>query len=138
MVITSSSKDQKWDPELMAGDTRIKLEQLYRFLGIKVPSDLRFKSHAETVVATCRKRALVLKCMATKNWGNSNEIQRMIYLQSVRPALEYGYPGWVPWIPNTKIDQLLRVQNDAQSSIAGLKATCRIEFFFIWKRTLSL
>ena len=63
MVITSSSKDQKWDPELMAGDTRIKLEQLYRFLGIKVPSDLRFKSHVETVVATCRKRALVLKCM---------------------------------------------------------------------------
>lgn len=131
MVITSSSKDQKWDPELVAGDTRIKLEQLYRFLGIKVPSDLRFKLHVETVVATCRKRALVLKCMATKNWGNSNEIQRMIYLQSVRPALEYGSPGWVPWISNTKIDQLQRVQNDALRSIAGLTATCPIEFLHL-------
>ena len=72
MVITSSSKDQKWDPELMAGDTRIKLEQLYRFLGIKVPSDLRFKSHVETVVATCRKEGPGPQMYGyqEKKWGN--------------------------------------------------------------------
>ena len=131
MVIASSPKDQKWNPGLIAGTTPIQLEQLYRFLGIKVPSDLRFKQHVETVVANCRKRNKVLKCMATKNWGNALESQRTIYVQYVRPALEYNSPSWEPWISKTRANSLQRVQNDALRSIVGLAATCPRDFLHL-------
>ena len=131
MVISNSPNDQKWDPKLMAGTTPIQVEQMYRFLGVKVPSDLRFKKHVETVVANCRKRNRVLKCMATKNWGNSLESQRTIYLQYVRLALEYNSPSWVPWISNTRANSLQRVQNDALRSIVGLAATCPRDFLHL-------
>ena len=131
LVIASSSADQSWDPGLKAGTVPIKLERLYRFLGVKVPSDLRFKEHVESTVAACRKRNLVLKSMATKNWGNTLETQRMIYLQSVRPALEYGSPGWEPWISKTRLESLQKVQNDALRAIVGLTATCPRDFLHL-------
>ena len=81
MIISSSVDDQKWDPQLETGETPIKLVQEYPFLGIKIPSDLRFGSHSEKIVNYCRKRNKVLKCMATKNWGNSLGTQQTIYLQ---------------------------------------------------------
>ena len=97
MIISSSVDDQKWDPQLMTGETPIKLVQEYPFL-VNIQSDLRFGSHVEKIVIRCRKRNRVLKCMVTKNWGNSLETQRTIYLQYVKLAPEYITPSWSPWI----------------------------------------
>jgi len=83
MFIASSTQDQKWDPTLKAGDKPIKLEQELKFLGINISADLRFSGHVETTIAKCRKRNKVLKCMSTKNWGNSLETQRTIYVQYI-------------------------------------------------------
>ena len=77
MIISSSVDDQKWDPQLKTRETPIKFVQ-ESFLGINIPSDLRFGSHAKKLVTRCRKRNKVLKCMATKNGGNSLETQRTI------------------------------------------------------------
>ena len=115
----------------MAGDTPIARVEDYKLLGVKIPNDLRFKNHVETTVANGRKRNRVLKCMATKNWGNSLETQRKIYLQYNRTGLEYCAPSWSPWISKTKEDSLQRVQNDALRAIAGLTATCPIDFLHL-------
>ena len=131
MVIASSTQDQKWDPTLKAGDKPIKLEQEYKFLGINISADLRFSGHVETTIAKCRKRNKVLKCMSTKNWGNSLETQRTIYVQYIRPALEYASPSWTPWISETNMKNLQRVQNDALRSVAGLTATCPVDFLHL-------
>ena len=131
MIISSSVDDQQWDPQLKTGETPIKLVQDYPFLGINIPADLRFGSHVEKIITRCRKRNRVLKCMATKNWGNSLETQRTIYLQYVRPALEYISPSWSPWISESRENSLQRVQNDALRAIAGLTATCPVDFLHL-------
>jgi len=103
MVIASSTKDKKWDPQLKAGQTSIKQEQDYRFLGVTTPSDLIFRKYVETAATKGRNRNKVLKYMATKNWGNSLETQRTIYIQYVRSGMEYGGPSWSPWISTSNI-----------------------------------
>ena len=73
MVISSSTIEQKWDTQLTADSKPIDLVQLYKFLGVTIDADLRFRSHVEAIVDRCRRRNRVLKCMASKNWENSLE-----------------------------------------------------------------
>ena len=75
MVISSSSKDRKWDPELKAGKASIDLVNVYPLLGINVPADLRFIEHADKKADVGRKRNRVLQCTAAKDWGCALETQ---------------------------------------------------------------
>ena len=131
MVASTSRKDRNWNPELEADGAPIELVQDYKFLGVKVSADLTFRSHVETVVDRCRKRNRVLKCMGTKKWGCSLETQRTIYVQYIRPALEYASPSWVPWISKTDVKKLQTVQNEALRSIADLALTCPVDFLHL-------
>ena len=131
MVIASSKKDQQWDPKLKAEETPIKLEQEYPFLGVEVPSDIRFNGHVQMMVTKGRKRNRVLKCMSGKNWGNTRETQRTIYVQYVRTAMTYASPSWTPWISETNMKALQRTQNDALRTIMGSAATCPTDFLHL-------
>jgi ribonuclease HI len=128
MVISSSTADMKTDPKLNADQDKIKLVESYRFLGVTIDNGLRFGEHVKTVIEKSRKRVRILKCMAWKDWGNSNEVQRTLYLQYVRSCLEYASPAWASLIEKTKLEQLERVQNEALRCIAGLYKTCPVDF----------
>ena len=119
MVIASSKSEQSTDPKLKVGSSQIKLEQHYPFLGVKVPSDLRFGGHVEKITTKGRKRNRVLKCMSGKKWGNTRETQRTIYVQFVRAAIEYASQSWNSWISKTQLEAIQRVQIDALRSVVG-------------------
>ena len=75
-----------------------------------------------------RKRNRIIKTLAHKEWGNSLEVQRALYLQWVRSGLEYAASSWSSWISDTKMLQLERIQREALRSMAGLTKTCPEEF----------
>ena len=131
MVIASSKSEQSTDPKLKVGSSQIKLEQHYPFLGVKVPSDLRFGGHVEKITTKGRKRNRVLKCMSGKKWGNTRETQRTIYVQFVRAAIEYASQSWNSWISKTQLEAIQRVQNDALRSVVGSAATCPVDFLHL-------
>ena len=66
--------------------------------------------------------------MLTESWGNS---LKTIYVQYIRPALEYASPSWTPCIPETNMKNLQRVQNDALRSVAGLTATYPVDLLHL-------
>ena len=106
MVITSSTKDQEWNPDLIAGEMDIAPLKEYKFLGITINNNMRFNSHVLNVVAKCKKQVNVLKCMAGKTWGNTVEIQRTLHIQYVLSTLEYGSPCWSSWSSRSNIKLL--------------------------------
>ena len=55
----------------------------------------------------------------------------MIYVQYIRSAMEYSSPSWTPWISDTAVKKLQVVQNEALRAIAGLAATCPVEFLHL-------
>ena len=128
MVISSSTQDQGWNPELTAHGKEIEPVKDMRFLGITISNNMWFKGHIDNVVAKCTKRNKIIKCMSTKTWGNSQETQKNLYLQYNRSAIEYASSSWFSWISNTNLSRIQRIQNDALRSAAGLAKTCPIDF----------
>jgi hypothetical protein len=128
MIISSSSADSNTDPELVANGERIKLVKGYKFLGPTVDNGLWLNEHVKNILAKTRTRVRILKYMAWKDWGNTLEVQRTLYVQLIRTCLEYASPSWAPLLENTKKEQLERIQNEALRNIAGLYKTCPIDF----------
>ena len=131
MVISSSQKDQEWDPKFTVSGKQMETVSEYRFLGVKVSNDLRFIGHVDTIVDKCARRNAILKCLSTKNWGNSPETQKMLYLQYDRSVLEFASPSFHTWLSMTQMKRLQRLQNDALRTIAGLAKTCPVDFLHL-------
>jgi ribonuclease HI len=128
LVISSSTADTAWEPELRAGPDAIKTVNSYRFLGVTVDNGLRFNEHMELLLDKCRRRVNIIKCLAWRDWGNSLEVQRTLYLQYVRSCLEYATSSWRGWSSQTSLLKAERVQNEALRSIGGLAKTCPVDF----------
>ena len=131
MVTSSSTDDHAWDPGMFTKAKPIESVHDYKFLGVTVSNDLRFNEHLDMTVDRCKKRVDVLKCMANKSWGNPLETQRTLYIQYIRSALEYTSCSWSPWILDTGLKRLQRIQNDALRSIAGWTKTYPWEFLHL-------
>jgi ribonuclease HI/exonuclease III len=131
MITSTSSADRAWDPELKVDGKNIEAVQEYKFLGITVGNDLRFGKHIEIITAKCRKRVNIIKCLATKSWGNSLETQRSLYIQYVRSAMEYGSSSWRGWVADCQIDKLQRIQNEALRAVVGLASTCPVDLLHL-------
>ena len=134
MVISESKtaeQDQMWKPEITADGETIETVDEYKFLGVTISNDLRFKSHIDNTVAKSKKRVNVIKCMSTKDWGNSLETQRTIYKQYVRSAMEYASPSFNKWTAKTNIQRLQRIQNEALRSVGQLAKTCPQDYLHL-------
>ena len=134
LVMSTSPSDLKWDPQLVGGTTDIKPVQEYPFLGVTVDGGLRFTKHVDNIVDKCKRRVNILCCMAGKDWGNSVETQRTIYLQYIRSAMEYAAPSWSSWLAETNVKRLQVVQNQAMRAIGKLAKTCPVDFLHLETR----
>ena len=63
LVISSSTKDTSWKPEIKAGTYDVKTVEFYKFLGIDIDQGLRFNQHVKRIVEKTRKRVNILKSM---------------------------------------------------------------------------
>ena len=102
-----------------------------KFLGITVDNSLRFPTHINNVSSKSRKRINIVRCLSNKDWGNSVETQRTLYIQYVRAVMEYASSSWTPWISKTNLLSLQRLQNQALRSIAGLHKDCPVDFLHL-------
>ena len=55
----------------------------------------------------------------------------MLYLQSARTCLEYESSSWSPWISDSNMNRLQRIQNQALRSITRLAKTCQTDFLHL-------
>ena len=128
LVISSNNADTRWKPEIRVGSNEIETVESYKFLGVDIDGGLRFNKHVNRLAQKCKKRVNIIKCMAWKDWGNSLEVQRTLYIQFIRSCLEYASSSWSPWVSETNLNKLERVHNEALRSITGTTMTCPIEF----------
>ena len=131
MVISSSRNDTSWDPQVTAGEQQVKFTQDYKFLGVTIDNSLRFSKHVSNITTKCRKRVNIIKCLSSKDWGSTLETQRTLYLTYIRLVLEYSSPGWTPWISETLLTTLQRIQNSALRSVANLHQSCPEDFLHL-------
>lgn len=128
LISSSKADDLKVDPKIGTRKGTIGTVNQYKFLGVTIDGGLRFNDHIEHLVRKCKQRVRILKSMASKDWGNPLEVQRTLFVQFVRPVLEYASSSFAPWISTTNMKRLDAIQNEALRTIAGLAQTCPKEF----------
>ena len=79
MVISTSKEDLDWKPILFLNGKQLAIVDEYRFLGVVIDSGLRFTAHVKKVIAKCRRRNNILRCLAGKDWCQSLESQKTLY-----------------------------------------------------------
>ena len=131
MVISSSTNDTSWDPQLTAGEQKVEFTKDYKFLGITIDNSLRFAKHVANTTVKCRKRVNIIKCLSSKDWGSNLETQRALYLTYIILVLEYASSGWTPWLSETHLTTLQRIQNSALRSVANLYQSCPEDFLHL-------
>ena len=128
LIISSDQKDLKWKPQLKLNRRVVRIVKEYRFLGVTIDGGLRFTSHVRRVIAKGKRRNNILRCLAGKDWGQSLETQRALYLTYIRSAMEYASSSWYQWISTTNKGKLEAVQNQALRVMCRLCKTCPIDF----------
>ena len=100
----------------MAGETLTVVEE-EKDIGVTVSSNLKPNKHCKKVAATANA---VLRQL-TKNFHyRDRHVFKKLYVQYVRPHLEFASPAWSPW---SELDKSLleKVQNRAVNQVAGLQ-----------------
>ena len=128
LIISTKSSDYNWDPKFELNGKAVEPKTDYKFLGIKVDNGLRFTEAVADTVKNCTKRVNIMKCLASKDWGQSLESQRTTYISYIRSCLQYASSSWWPWISDTSKEKLERVQNAGLRAAAGLSKSCPVDF----------
>ena len=69
-----------------------------------------------------------MRSLGGKDWGQTMESQKSVYMGYMRSCLEYASSSWWPWISKTAKERLERVQNAGLRAIAGLAKGCPVDF----------
>ena len=86
-------------------------------IGVTVSSSLKPSKHCQKVAATANA---VLRQL-TKNFHyRDRHVFKKLYVQYVRPHVEFSSPAWLPWTEQDKAP-LEKVQKRAVNLVAGLQ-----------------
>jgi ribonuclease HI len=92
------------------------------YLGIALDSSLSFKHHVKRIVASVHSRIQLLRAITSSDWGCDRASLRLLYLNWIRPKLEYGSPIFASMSKSVSV-QLDRIQNAAARIILRASAT---------------
>ena len=112
-------KEANWRPNVKIVDTPIKFEASLRLLGAFLDRQLAFSKHTEVVVERIGKKCRMLGAVSNTEWGWRKKDLTKIYNVQIRQVLDYGAPAWQPWISETHVKDLERLNQRALRMITG-------------------
>ena len=93
--------------ELKINDYTIQEVNEIKFLGIKIPSDLKFKSHFEHVIAKMKSGLAALN-MIKKTLPTRTKLQ--IFNGLIKPHYEYASIAWSPSLTKAQTNKIISLQ----------------------------
>ena len=99
------NKNQKF--ELKSGSHQFKEVNEIKFLGLTIPSDLKFKTHYENVIKKMKKGIAALN-LVKKILPEKTKLQ--IYNSLIKPHYEYCSIAWIPGLNKNQIKRIINIQ----------------------------
>jgi len=75
VIVSTKPTDYKWDLGFKRNGRKVDPKKQHLFLGIKVDNELMFTDHINDLVKKGYKQVCIIKCLSTKDWGQSLESQ---------------------------------------------------------------
>ena len=132
---TRSTKLAKHSPKIDVDGTEIELSPTPRLLGVILDQKLTFKAHIDKIEKNSTNKLKMLAAISNSEWGWRKQILRRCYLAHFRSMFDYAGSSWLPWISDSNIQKLDRLQNQAlrmicrqakTSPLEGLRLECEV------------
>ena len=104
----AKKSDKKFD--LRSGDHHFEETNIIKFLGIPIPSDLKFKTHYENVIKKMKSGIAALN-MVKRLLPTKTKLQ--IFNSLIKPHYEYCYLVWFPSLNQKQITKITTLQKQA-------------------------
>ena len=101
LIISTEPCEYNCNPGFVLNGKDVATKDNYPFLGIKIDHGLRFQESINDIIKKGTNRVTILKCLATKEWGQSLESQRATYTTYIRSFMEHASSSWWPWLSTT-------------------------------------
>ena len=105
----------------------LKINSNPTFLGVTYDRKLTFVEHVRKTTEKARKQLRIMRAVKGNDWGFDKKQLRTTYLALIRSILEYAAPAWAPWVSDTAIQNLERIQNEAGRIITGAVVSTPID-----------
>lgn len=113
--------------DIVINNTTLKSNKNPTFLGITYDTKLNFRNHVQKTLQKGKSRNKILSAISNTEWGCDKNLLRMTYESLTRSCIEYGSPAWMPWLCDTEMQKLERVQLEAARRITGNLASTPTE-----------
>ena len=136
-------------PDLLLDGQRVQEVQSYKYLGIQVDANLRWKEQAQRATANATKWILQFRRLTKPSTGVRAKLMRQLYLAVALPKITYGVDVW--YTPSTKqagatrntgsvgiLRNLQRVQRIASLAITGTLRSSPNDFVNVHARTFPM
>ena len=132
---TRSTKLANHTPSIVVDGTQIDLSPTPRLLGVILDQKLTFNAHIEKIGKKAADKLKMLAAISNTEWGWRKQVLRRCYMAHFRSMFEYAGCSWLPWISNSNIEKLDRLQNQAlrmicrqakSSPLEGLRLECEV------------
>ena len=110
-------------PEIVIDGKKIPFKKNPRLLGVYLDCQLSFQFQAKSAAKGAEKKLKLLAAVAHSDWGWRRPELKKLYSAFIRGRLDYAPAAWQPWLTDSNIGLLDRVQNKAARLITGQMAS---------------
>ena len=105
------SNDSSWNPTIFIGNQKVCINTTPRLLGVILDRSLTFNAHLKKLTTSLASSIRIIRATAHTSWGWRRSTLKMAFHALVRSKLDYAAPAWQPWLSETNLSNLDRLQN---------------------------
>ena len=105
------SNKSSWNPTIFIGNQKVRVNTTPRLLGVILDRSLTFNAHLKKLTTSLASSIRIIRATAHTSWGWRRSTLKMAFHALVRSKLDYAAPAWQPWLSETNLSNLDRLQN---------------------------
>ena len=121
------SNDSSWNPTIFIGNQKVRVNTTPRLLGVILDRSLTFNAHIKKLTTSLASSIRIIRATAHTSWGWCRTTLKMAFHALVRSKLDYAAPAWQPWLSETNLSNLDRLQNRSLRLITGQLVSTPLE-----------
>ena len=119
--------DSSWNPTIFIGNQKVRVNTTPRLFGVILDRSLTFNAHMKKLTTSLASSARIIRATAHTSWGWWRSTLKMAFHALVRSKLDYAAPAWQPWLSETNLTNLDRLQNRSLRLITGQLVSTPLE-----------
>ena len=121
------SNDSSWTPSIFIGNRKVRVNTTPRLLGVILDRSLTFNAHIKKLTTSLASSIRIIRVTTHTSCGWRQTTLKMAFHALARSKLNYAAPAWQPWLSETNLTNLDRLQNRSLRLITGQLVSTSLE-----------